>query len=94
MGVDGVFSFQYAINEEKKENMVTEVYKDASVIGKFFAAVGDPAAAFKTITTTNTICCGPKAQVDQAGARWFGSQLSDKALPPKGVESNPPSPEK
>lgn len=41
-----------------------------------------------------TIRTRTKAQVDQAGARWFGSQLSDRDLPPKGVESNPPTPEK
>merc|ERR1719487_280474 len=49
MTVDGVLCFQYAINEEKKENQVTEIYKDASVIGKFFEAVGDPKEAFKAI---------------------------------------------
>jgi len=66
MTVDGVLSFQYAINEETKTNQVTEVYTDAGVIGKFFEALGDPAEAFKAITTTSTICCGPKAQVDGA----------------------------
>ena len=67
MSVDGVYAFQYGINEEKKENVVTEVYADASVIGKFFAVIGDPAEAFKAITTTDTIACGPKEQVDMAG---------------------------
>merc|ERR1712159_7563 len=67
IGVDGVMSFQYAINPDTKINQVTEVYADASVIGKFFGALGDPAEAFKTITTTSTICAGPKAQVDAAG---------------------------
>merc|ERR1711998_792549 len=66
LAVDGIYSFQYAIDAEKKLNQVTEIYKDASVIGPFFAALGDPAVAFKAIETTSTICCGPKAQVDAA----------------------------
>merc|ERR1711871_1757687 len=66
MTIDGIYSFQYAINEETKTNQVTEVYKDASCIGPFFAALGDPAEAFKAIETTSTICCGPKEQVDAA----------------------------
>ena len=32
----------------------------------FLGAPGDPAAAFKPITTTNTIVAGPKAQIDLA----------------------------
>merc|ERR1712046_293382 len=66
MTVEGVISFQYAINEETKTNQVTEIYTDAGVIAKFFEALGDPAVAFAAIETTSTICCGPKAQVDAA----------------------------
>jgi len=77
IAVEGVISFQYSINEETKTNVVTEIYVDASVIGKFFAAIGDPAVAFKPITTTETICCGPKAQVDAAAGALgqFNPQL-------------------
>jgi quinol monooxygenase YgiN len=73
MKVEGVIAFQYAINEETKINQVTEIYTDAGVIGKFFEAIGDPAEAFKTIETTNTICCGPKAQVDMAAEAMKGA---------------------
>jgi len=77
MAVEGVISFQYSINEETKTNVVTEIYTDASVIGKFFAAIGDPAEAFKAITTTETVCCGPKDQVDAAAGALgqFSPQL-------------------
>lgn len=64
--IDGIYCFQYAIDAEKKLNQVTEIYKDASVIGPFFEALGDPAEAFKAIETTSTICAGPKEQVEAA----------------------------
>merc|ERR1711907_203065 len=38
MTVDGVYAFQYAINEETKTNQVTEIYRDAGCIQAFFAA--------------------------------------------------------
>ena len=68
MTVEGVRAFQYSVNEETKTNMVTEVYDDAGVIGKFFAAVGEVElpALIAAITTTETLCAGPKAQVDAA----------------------------
>jgi len=68
MTVEGVRCFQYAINEETKMNQVTEVYDDAGVIQKFFAAVGEKElpALIACITTTSTICSGPKSQVDAA----------------------------
>jgi quinol monooxygenase YgiN len=66
MTVEGVFAFQYSMNEEKKENIVTEVYADASVVPKFFAAVGEVElpALVGAITTTSTLVAGPKAQCD------------------------------
>ena len=61
LATDGIYCFQYGINEEKKVNQVTEIYKDASVIPAFFAAIGDPAVAFKAIKTSAYAaadCCG------------------------------------
>merc|ERR1719387_1719605 len=68
MTVPGVRCFQYAIDEATKTNQVTEVYDDAGVIQKFFAAVGEKElpALIAAITTTSTICAGPKEQVDAA----------------------------
>merc|ERR1711907_765820 len=79
MTVDGVRAFQYGINEEKKMNIVTEIYDDASVIGKFFQAVGETTLPplIKAITTTSTIVMGPKDQVDLAAPalKDFSPQL-------------------
>eukprot|EP00947_MAST-08B_sp_MAST-8B-sp1_P001860 g1860.t1 len=91
MTVDGVFAFQYSINEEKKENVVTEIYKDASVIGTFFAAIGDPAEAFKAIKTTKTICCGPKAQVEAAAGALKDFSPTLYYMDDVGGAVNPPT---
>merc|ERR1712227_36537 len=79
MTVDGVHAFQYAINEEKKLNQVTEIYEDAEVIGKFFAAVGEVELPQLTaaITTSSTIAAGDKASTDAAagGLEQFSPKL-------------------
>ena len=64
-GVDGVIAFQYAMNDEKKENTVTEIYRDAAAFQGFFAAAA-PAlpALFEVITTTEVVAQGPKAVLD------------------------------
>jgi len=75
MTVEGVRAFQYSVNEETKTNMVTEVYDDAGVIQKFFAAVGEVElpALIAAITTTETLAAGPKAQVDAAAEALKGA---------------------
>ena len=47
---------------------MTEIYDDAGVIGKFFAAVGETTLPplIAAITTTSTIACGDKANTDAA----------------------------
>ena len=65
MAVDGVYAFQYAVDEAKKVNSLTEVYKDVAAIGAMLAATASvQSELFGVITTTRTICSGPKAQVD------------------------------
>merc|ERR1712046_24236 len=77
MTVEGIISFQYAINAETKTNQVTEIYTDAGVIAKFFEALGDPAVAFAAVeASTSVICCGPKDQVDAASAALGGLGLT------------------
>jgi hypothetical protein len=65
MGVEGVTMFQYAMNEEKKENTLTEIYETPAAVGGFFEAAA-PAlpALFEAITTTEVIINGPQCSVD------------------------------
>ena len=65
MAIDGVYAFQYSVDEDKKANSLTEVYRDAAAIGAMTAATTAlQSALFSVITTTRVICSGPRAQVD------------------------------
>merc|ERR1712216_108554 len=104
MTVDGVICFQYAIDEANRKNQVTEVYRDASVIGGFFAAMGDPAkdptcplAKLGAVTNNppgSVTACGPKAQVEAAAGalEQFKPALlfSDAAGPGVGAATKAP----
>merc|ERR1712216_602399 len=104
MTVDGVLCFQYAIDEANRKNQVTEIYRDASVIGGFFAAMGDPAkdptcplAKLGAVTNNppgSVTACGPKAQVEAAAGalEQFKPALlfSDAAGPGVGAATKAP----
>merc|ERR1711934_405600 len=69
MGVNGVTMFQYAMNEEKRENVLTEIYENPEAVGAFFEAAA-PAlpALFEAITTTEVVASGPKAAIEALAA--------------------------
>lgn len=78
MGVPGVISFQYAIDEEAKTSCLTEIYKDAAVIGAFQEAGKETVGELlETIETTSLKVSGPKAQLDMVapGLAAFSPEL-------------------
>jgi len=66
--LEGTIAFQYAMNDDKRENTLTEIYRDGAAVGAFLKAA-EPAlpALFGVITTTEVIASGPKAVLDAAG---------------------------
>ena len=100
MKVDGVYSFQYAMDEENKCNFLTEVYKDAAGIGGMMAASKElQPKLFGVITTTRVVCSGPEAGIAPVkealagfGTEFFYTDPIGNAwrVPPKGSGEGAP----
>ena len=59
MMIDGVYAFQYSVDEARKVNALTEVYRDAAAIGAMMAGTASiQPELFGAITTTRVVCSG------------------------------------
>ena len=100
MMIDGVYAFQYSVDEARKVNALTEVYRDAAAIGAMMAGTASiQPELFGAITTTRVVCSGPTAQIDgvretlaKLGAEFFYTDDVCPAftLPPKGAGAAAP----
>ena len=100
VAIDGVHAFQYSVDEPRKLNALTEVYRDAAAMGAALAGTASiQPELFGTITTTRVVCSGPKAQIGpvratlaRRGAEFFYTDDVSPAftLPPRAAAAAAP----
>lgn len=66
MTIDGVLAFQYAMDVEKQENALIEVYRDGAALAAFSGKMADglQAKLLGIITTTKLNLSGPRATIE------------------------------